>query len=742
MKKFCVCILCFLTAALVGVRMVQVSNESILRFGNLEKDQGMSFSIPDSDAICDPDTLFTILSATARETSSSIIRTSLTEGTGRDSYVINKYILLPDDGTEYAGAFPVHSGRFLTAAETLAPDSRAFVSTKDTGEADQTGTIRAHILRMEMNVYPYGRIFGSLKADGLYFAFPGEGVSENAFLEALQGNITRYSGVQVELSELKGTESKVGMPTRDLTSEFLVLGMAFLLFVLLVFYYLLRGKRKIAVMRLMGAGTGRIWWEMFRTLVIAQPAVLLVLSAVILSGGRDGLYTAEVMLPAYILFPVCLLFYTGAFAVTSGSGIYVHALKGRDYTGGILVIQIIAECAALAAMIYCMSGAYNCAKELGRNAREYQTWTAAGDYGVFYPMYTGDEQTGEEETRREAVIASELYPYLDAAGMVYVNAHAFEDRSEWEGSQTSDAEKAGDRTRAEYTRSLEVNPNYLDIFPVLDASGAPVHVSRDESALILLVPDTMRDAEAEVRDWYENDQLACRENDAQVYGVLPDIPEKQDVRIIWAAPGQKVFTFDPDVNDTGMIDMPVMEVLTERNSYITQRQILGTGNTDPAKIRLKDSTEAAYRQTLPVLEELGLADNFKALVSVNERAEAQLAVTRDGLRLALISMAVFLAMAFYLIYQTTALVFDRNKRRYLVEAVFGVSWQRMYRTYLISETMIPAVLCLLIALFDRYSDRLFLLVVCILLVTGQGAFIFGCTVRLQKKNMASVLKGE
>lgn len=123
-----------------------------------------------------------------------------------------------------------------------------------------------------------------------------------------------------------------------------------------------------------------------------------------------------------------------------------------------------------------------------------------------------------------------------------------------------------------------MNPNYLDAFPVLDASGAPVHVSRDESALILLVPDTMRDAEAEVRDWYENDQMSCRENDAQVYGVLPDIPEKQEVRIIWAAPGQKVFTFDPDVNDTGMIDMPVMEVLTERNSYITQRQILGTGS--------------------------------------------------------------------------------------------------------------------------------------------------------------------
>ncbi len=742
MKNFCIGILCFLTAALAGVRMVQVSNESILRFGNLEKDQAVSFSIPDSDAICEPDTVFAILSATARETSSTIIRTSLTEGAGRDSYVVNKYILLPDDGTEYAGSFPVQSGRFLTAAETLDPDSRAFVSTRDTGEADQTGTIRAHILGMEMNVYPYGRIFGSLKADGLYFVFPGEGVSEEAFLAALQDNITRYSGVLVELSELKGTESKVGMPTRDLTSDFLVLGMVFLLFVLLVFYYLLRGKRKIAVMRLMGTGTGRIWWEMFRTLVIAQPAVLLVLTAVTWAGGRDGLYAAEVMLPAYILFPVCLLFYTGAFALTNGSGIYVHALKGRDYTGGILVIQLIAECAALAAMIYCMSGAYNCVKELRRNAREYQTWTAAGDYGVFYPMYAGDEQTGEEEAQREAVIASELYPYLDAAGMVYVNAHAFEDRSEWEGSQTSDAEKTWNRTQAEYTQSLEVNPNYLDIFPVLDASGAPVHVSRDESALTLLVPEMMRDAEAEIRDWYENEQLACRENDAQVYGVLPDIPEKQEVRIIWAAPGQKVFTFDPDVNDTGMIDMPVMEVLTERNSYITQRQILGTGNTDPAKIRLKDSTEDTYRQMLPVLEELGLADNFKALVSVNEQAEAQLVVTRDGLRLALISMAVFLAVAFYLIYQTTALVFDRNKRRYLVEAVFGVSWQRMYRTYLIPETMIPAVLCLLIALLDRYSDRVFLLVVCVLLAAGQGVFIFGCTVRLQKKNMASVLKGE
>lgn len=135
MKKAISISICTLILSLLAVRIVQISNDDIIKFGNLEKSYAVTFSIPDNNTICDPDTLFAILSRTAQDSKSNIIRTSITDGKNRKSYVFNKYVLLADTDSNYCREFGINTGRFLTEKETLERDSGRYCRSR--GECQQ-----------------------------------------------------------------------------------------------------------------------------------------------------------------------------------------------------------------------------------------------------------------------------------------------------------------------------------------------------------------------------------------------------------------------------------------------------------------------------------------------------------------------------------------------------------------------------------------------------------------------------
>ena len=117
-------------------------------------------------------------------------------------------------------------------------------------------------------------------------------------------------------------------------------------------------------------------------------------------------------------------------------------------------------------------------------------------------------------------------------------------------------------------------------------------------------------------------------------------------------------------------------------------------------------------------------------------------MTRSNLRLSLITMLVFLVLAIFLIYQSSALVFAENKVRYTIMSVFGIRWTHIYKSYLLLKTGALALICIALGFIDRYSSRLYLMVAFIFLIAVQYLIIYMCTDRLQRKNTVSVLKGE
>lgn len=737
MKKAIALSICTLILSLLCIEIVQISNHDILKFGNLEKSHAVTFSIPDNDTICDPDTLFKILSKTAQDSNSNIIRTSITDGQNKKSYVINKYVLLSNTDSDYCRAYGMSSGRFLTREETLDKNSRQFVSTEKIMNGSQTGRIDAHMLGTTVNVFPYGRIFDSLKANGLYYAELPDSESTDDFQKILLSNIEKESGIQMSTADLQGDVSNVGIPTRNLTNYILAFIIFLILFVLLVIYYLLRNKRNTAIMRLMGVGTNAIMKNTFHAFAGFYPAVSLASAFIIMLVSKNVLYLVKLMIPVIVMYPVVLLFFVISFLLVNYHNSYVLALKGYSFAKGILAIQFIAEFIILFIILYSGSSVWGNISELKTNIEEYSGWTEADDYGVFYPLYNGDEQTSSEELQREVVFGKELYSILNNKGMIFANASDFEKHDDVTSLNSKD-----DRSEP-YMKSFDVNPNYLKKFPVYDTEGNPVAVNENETALVLIVPEKYKNEKEKIVNFYKNSQLSQREADEDYYGLNPELPKQQEVKIIWAASGQKVFTFDPEINDSGKIDTPLITVLTEGNSYLCQRQgILGNGNTDPCKILLDKNSENTYKKLLPELRKLGIDDNLKAIVSINEKAEQEQALSRSNLHLSLVTMLIFLALAVFLIYQSSVLVFAENKVKFTIKSVFGIRWFNIYKGYLVLKTVAIALLCTALGFIDRYSSKLYLLFAFIILITVQYLIIYICTDRLQRNNTVSVLKGE
>ena len=260
--------------------------------------------------------------------------------------------MLTDTESDYCQAYRTDSGKFLTKEDTLDKNSVLFASTEITKDDSQTGRIDAHMLGTTVNVYPFGRIFGSLKADGLYYAELPEGESVDEFMNALQLNIEKETGIKIDPTDLKGDVSNVGIPTRDLTSYVLAFAIFIILFILLVFYYLLRNKRNVAIMRLMGVGTNTILKNTFSIFAGFYPTILLVAAVIIEIVSRNLSYLVKLMIPVIIMYPAILLFFAIAFFIVNYHNSYILALKGHSFAKGILVVQFIAEFIILAIIIY------------------------------------------------------------------------------------------------------------------------------------------------------------------------------------------------------------------------------------------------------------------------------------------------------------------------------------------------------------------------------------------------------
>ncbi|BCY09099.1 hypothetical protein [Actinoplanes sp. L3-i22] len=317
------------------------------------------------------------------------------------------------------------------------------------------------------------------------------------------------------------------------------------------------------------------------------------------------------------------------------------------------------------------------------NLREQQSlnagWKDLSDYAVFYPLAVGNDRdnlaSGSDEL--SIAIARDLYPALDKAGALYVDAINY----------VPDAPKQP--VPPWPTRPIRVNTNYLKKYPILDESGKPISIDDSEQSWVVAVPIQFKSREAEFKAYLQEQRTGGErvQGAVQAYGKMLGEPAPaqfahQSVRIVWMAPGQEVFSFNSLVNPDGgnMIEDPVIEIMTPANSLFVDRlnAIPGALNP-PLKVLVNGDPQAVFRDVTPQLKELKLDDNLQHLVSGYEAVNTENAKVRSAINWLAVFAGAALVVMLLLNATMVLIASDRQRKRITVRRLHGMGVVRSYR---------------------------------------------------------------
>jgi putative ABC transport system permease protein len=468
----------------------------------------------------------------------------------------------------------------------------------------------------------------------------------------------------------------------------LLLAVNYLLLVLvliLLAYRQLYETKRIGVMTLHGYRTVRVWWLLSGRLIVSVlgvAALVCVVGALFVPGATPSFaQSVASSLVSWIIAALLVSLLTCLYI----SGIKLsNALKNRKDTRALFVVNTTLKAVCTIALVIAGSGL---AVQYGQATHERAAlgnWEATRDFGIFFPTAVGND-LGEIQAGLPGATTAEvydLYPALNLAGALYIDATQLE------------PEAVAQSMPSGSYRSLQVNPNYLKQYPIQSSNGQPVQVSESETEWVVLAPESDRPHAAAIQKYFQQQRtggdgyqtIAQAEKTTFGRTVSPAIAN-QKVRIIWTKDAPRVFTFDPNIaaGQGNTVSNPILQVMTMSNSTGVDRQNMITGSSNEAmKVHLEGGSASGTLRALgPELHTLRLDDNLTHLVTMNDYVLSQIAYLDQGVRnVVLVGLALALGML-ALIVQGLSVTFERFSRRIVVRSLFGFSFWRKYREFLV-----------------------------------------------------------
>lgn len=755
MKRVIVSLMLVLAAAAVGTVFVNTDNAQRVRMQHAAVNIGRAMTIPGDPRLADPAEMYTALRDAAEQARVNVFRTAVGfTPDGRSQ--VTQYVLLTG-GTGLFEAFSLREGRWITPQDADHPDR--FLSSAQTPGQGQVGVLDDFGGDDLFAVRDLRRSFDSLAVAGTYSVEASDSTSYQRFLTALADEVSRLAGSagSFKASTFDGGNDSFAGYSTDYAS-ILVGAQYAIIFVTALFiaFQVLHEAKKAGVMKLHGYGSIAVWFAISgRTIVlslIASEAVALMASRSVPDTTWDFTFAAglavvrafAVMLVASIVASVYVLRVNIA-----------NSIKNRKDTRGVFALNTLIKIACTVTLIAVGSGLWLQYATAVRERQELGNWERARGYGIFYPGEVGNDLV-EFETGGNATVAAEvydLYPLLNRRGALYVDAKSYEPSALAEGLPP------------DAYRSMEVNVNFLQRFPVRDESGRPVEVGEETSDWVLLVPSRYRSEQTAITTYFQRLRTggAGQEGAVQAEQAVfdrppPDTVAHQRVSVIWTQNGQQVFTFDPTVDPrhgNNVFD-PIIEVMTTANSLGIDRANMIGGGSGALKVRLLDGDTIKTLQDLePALRSLKLDDNLPYLVTMDEFAARQIADLDNGIRsVAIAGLALFAALL-VLAVQSISILFERYSRKITVRKLFGAGFARKYREPLLlfSAVWIAQLVGALIA--NRFGLNPFstqtsrsvaadgvVLVMAAVVALGEGLFSFGVLTFIENRSVVRVLKQE
>lgn len=678
MKKVISIMICFLIVIQLGIGILSESNREIKQLAGLEDKYCEKFLIPDNKDINDPEKVYKILKEVSDGSHANIIRSLLTDGED-GGYEVVKFIYLSGE-SHYFDCFKNIKGKTFKDIDGKTTDSEYFISSKDTGNKNQIGRISTHMHNLDITLRTLNQQINYFKTSGLYYVEFPDGNIKEGFISDLKQSLEKEFDIQLEDVDFEAGENKLNLPYTD--SGFYIIMEIVVIFLIIIccMYYYFRENKQIAVCNLFGI-TGK------RTTLLLQKGFYFVYligmiagTAILLIYSKEPVYVWGIIWRTMALFAVlfAFLYVLGMFFQFR---VNPHtALTGKSGTKQILHLNYFAKAVCIIIVLYIGGNIYAGCKESFIMKENYKSWDNAKDYGVFYPYYVGFDLTEKERNDAEKAISQKLYPELNSEGAIYIDARKFEQENiELNGEQGLQG-------------TVTVNPNYLMQFPVLDMNDKKITVSDKETDWILIVPEKYREQEEEIVEFFSQDRKECYEISEEEYEEkISAVVKSQKIRIIWMKDNQEIFSFNPNVypENNNMIQEPIIQVVTTDNSCVIDKYcVQGNGTSDPLKLKIVGDSKKTYESLKYLLSNLQLDDNLKYVVSCNEETIQRLNAIYANIRLSLILLAILLLVWILSSFQSTVILFDKNKKDFVIKRISGWKWQSIFGKYLWREFVV------------------------------------------------------
>lgn len=266
------------------------------------------------------------------------------------------------------------------------------------------------------------------------------------------------------------------------------------------------------------------------------------------------------------------------------------------------------------------------------------------NYHVFYPVVVGKNQlefTYDKNSRAEE--EEEIYRYLNQKGSLLVSIQHY---------NTKENEVFG--------REIQLNPNYLKKFEILDENNQRVLIEESEEKRILLIPERFKGSDdlKKIEEYYFKDLLQF---------------EDKLTEIIYIKDKQPVYSFVP--NKPWIDDYPILDILTLKNSDSWERNIFSGAMYPPIKIK---TAGKASEKLNGLLEKNKLTDNLPSFVPY-EKSEITLIKSLSGSLSSLLISSLLTVFVFSIVcLLTTAYFFQYHNKKFYLLRLNGYSFFETY----------------------------------------------------------------
>lgn len=631
-------------------------------------------NIPNNGIFASPDEIYPILLEAAIETRVNIFRTNIDYSVD-DEVQIHKYVLLTDN-TRLFSSLRLKSGKFLTAEDTQ--HGSYFLSNVDSGDQNQVGIINSFGNNYLFEMKPLQFAYTHLPVEGQYLVESSE-EQYNEFIERIILKVNKLVDEKTLLTPEDFKYQTYNSGEIEIKEEFLtyIKYLIFIITIIMLIYYVFNESKRIGVMKMHGLSNLLLWYFVVGRWISVIFLLSLVASVIasLLIKNVTVQFIGSVVISELISYIIVNLISLIAYIYISRIRV-IDAIKSRKETNSIFALNTLLKIGSSLFLILIILSIWNQYNNLHIKQENLKSWERSKDYGVFYPLKVGndleDVNNGGNMMTRAQVTG--LYPLLNQMGAIYIDAGEYEQQAIL--------------LNREGIRKISVNLNYLHEFPVYDTQKNSVNISEDTSDLILLVPEKYRNNEKSILDYIRKTRKSRVEADEFLFKVhVTDRIKNQQLKIIWIANEQKIFSFNPDVFrlEKNMIVGPIIQVITEQNSLVADKANMttGGGGGDPLKVKLINRDSQKTLEALePELKRLKLDDNMTNLISVNQYILKQIYdLQKQRNQLLFISFGL-VAGLLVLVVQNLSVFFSKYKRRFIIRRLFGIGFFRTYKEYM------------------------------------------------------------